>query len=96
MDFINAVSEFLADKQFAVPLSTVVLFMILNTLCLLLGHHRLGLLISYCFVMYWGFIVKFDYFVDSLGRTTSGLTIYMLAGMAMFATVIAALFMERK
>jgi hypothetical protein len=76
-------SAFLADKTLSIPLGQVLLFTLLMTLCMLFGRHKLGLLISYSFVFFWGFVFNRSYFVDLLGNTSSGLYIYSLSGLVM-------------
>ncbi|MFQ5715483.1 MAG: hypothetical protein ACE5GQ_00110 [Nitrospinales bacterium] len=73
--------NFLADNSLNVPLGQVLLFVLLIAICFFLGRHKLGLLISYAFVFYWGFIFNRAYFVDVLGETTFGLYIYVFCGL---------------
>ena len=71
-----------------------ILFTLLMTLCMLFGRHKLGLLISYAFVFFWGFIFNRSYFIDMLGNTTMGLYTYALFGFSM--VVLATLGMLQK
>ena len=70
--FQGPISAFLADKTLSIPLGQVLLFTLLMTLCMLFGRHKLGLLISYSFFFFWGFIFNRSYFVDLLGNTARG------------------------
>lgn len=72
MELTNGFIEFFSDKEFAIPLGQVVIFVIINSFCLLFGKYKMGLLISYCFVMYWGFIFNQSYFINILGKTSWG------------------------
>jgi len=92
--FQDPLSTFLADKTLSIPLGQVLLFTLSMTLCMLFGRHKLGLLISYSFVFFWGFVFNRSYFVDLLGNTSSGLYIYGLSGLVM--AVLAVIGMLNK
>ena len=62
------------------------------TLCMLFGRHKLGLMISYSFVFFWGFIFNRSYFVDLLGNTSGGLYSYALFGLLMAVLAIVGMF----
>ncbi len=96
MEFISSILNFLSDKELSIPLGQVIIFVIINSFCLLLGKHKLGLLISYCFVMYWGFIFNHTYFINILGKTTWGLSIYILSGVAMFILAVIGFFQDNR
>jgi len=86
--------QFFSGKEFSVPLWEVGFLVVVNSLCLLLGKHKLGLIVSYFFVFYWGFIINRGYFVDVLGNMTVGLYIYGICGIAMAVVVIVGLFVR--
>ncbi len=94
MDIIIAFLEFINDKDLSIPVGEVIIFVVINSLCLLSGRFKLGLLISYCFVFYWGFLFNKDFFVDILGNTTLGLYIYALSGFAMVIVALIGFFVE--
>ncbi len=96
MKVLYSIWEFLNDKNFSVPLGQLVVFVVINSFCLLFGRYKLGLLLTYCFVFYWGFLFNKDYFVDMLGNTTWGLYIYAISGIAMSVTAIVGFFQESK
>lgn len=96
MNVLYSIWEFLNDKNFSVPLGQLVVFVVINSFCLLFGKYKLGLLLTYCFVFYWGFLFNKDYFVDMLGNTTWGLYIYAISGIAMSVTAIVGFFQESK
>ena len=91
-EFRDSLTSFLADTSLSVPLSQVLLFTSLMTLCLLFGRHKLGLLVSYSFVFYWGFIFNRSYFIDLFGNTTIGLYTYTGFGFCMAVLAIIGMF----
>ena len=88
MPYFNDILEFLNQKEFTIPLSQVALLIAINSFCLLLGKHKLGLLVSYAFVFYWGFIFNRVFFVSALGETTLGLYIYAIMGLSMIIVTL--------
>ena len=93
-NFQDPITAFLTDKSMSVPLGQVLLFALLLTLCMLFGRHKLGLLVSYAFVFFWGFIFNRNYFIDLLGNTSIGLYTYTLFGF--FMAVLAVIGMFKK
>lgn len=57
--------EIITSTQLAVPTFQLVLLLLLSTLALLIGRLRLALLITYCFILYWGYILNMDLFIGS-------------------------------
>ena len=93
------ISEFYklcAEYEFAIPLLQVVLFITVNSFCLLYGKFRLGLLVSYGFVFYWGYIFNLDFFVKILGASKWGLVFYGASGLLMFIVAIIGLIANRE
>jgi hypothetical protein len=95
MDFLKAVYGFLSDTTFAVPLAQVSLFVAIIAFCLLLGRHRLGLVITLCFVFFWSFVLNFKFFVHLLGDVKWGLQLYAFTALMMFALIVLGLFVQR-
>ncbi|QPJ64723.1 MAG: hypothetical protein G3M78_04690 [Candidatus Nitrohelix vancouverensis] len=91
IDFRDPLTAFLADKTMSVPMGQALIFVILICLCMLFMRFRLGLLISYMFVYYWGFVFNRSYFVDILGDTTTGLYLYTFSGFIMLALAAVGL-----
>jgi hypothetical protein len=94
LTFNNPFSAFLADKTLSVPLSQVMLFALIITLCMLFGRHKMGLLVSYAFVFYWGFIFNRPHFIDMLGNNTTGLYVYTIFGFSMAVLAIIGMFQK--
>ncbi len=92
--FQDPFTAFLADKSLTVPLSQVMLFALIMTLCMLFGRHKMGLLIAYAFVFYWGFIFNRSYFIDLLGNSTMGLYGYTIFGFGMAVLAIVGMFQK--
>ncbi|MBI4383829.1 MAG: hypothetical protein HY579_07320 [Nitrospinae bacterium] len=82
MDLINKLSDYFSNAEFNVPVSQVMTLVVINSLCLFLGKNKLGLLVSYCFVVYWGFVFNRSNFVTALGQTDFGLYVYAFLGIS--------------
>ncbi|QPJ66487.1 MAG: hypothetical protein G3M78_14205 [Candidatus Nitrohelix vancouverensis] len=87
-------SSFLNSSEFSIPLGQVILFVVVSSICLMLGRHKLGLLVSFCFAFYWGFVFNRETLVDMLGHST-GLYIYAFCGLAMIGLALISFSQER-
>jgi hypothetical protein len=86
------INELFSNGQLFIPAWQVIFFIFLNSFCLLFGKFKLGLLISYCFVFYWGFIFNNAYFLDMFGNTTWGMFIYLFSGAFMLLMAVIGFF----
>jgi hypothetical protein len=96
MDSFKPILEFMTDQTFSIPLGEFLLFIVLNSIFILLGRHKMGLLVTYIFVLYWGYVFNASYFMDMLGNTTWGMPIYIFSGVAMVILVILGFFLGSK
>ena len=94
MEFIGDFINFLAEFKVTIPLTQLFMFILLNSLCMLLAKYKLGLLISYCFVIYWAFIINMSLFVDKIGGSTLSLPIFAGTGLILLVFIIIGLFQE--
>jgi len=65
--------DFLSTNEFSIPLGQIVAYVFFNTICFFLRRYKLGLMISFAFVFYWGFLHASANFVDEMGKPTLGL-----------------------
>lgn len=94
METIATLYDFITDKTISVPLGELIIFITFISFFLLYGNHRMGLITTFCFVLYWGFIINFNYFVSILGETSIGMPIYVLSGVSMVILIIVGFFLE--
>ena len=92
IELISGFTELFSDQYFTIPAMQVVFFMLVNSLCLLFGRFKLGLLVSYCFAFYWGLVFNGSLFVDLWGNTTDGFTVYLVSGLAMLVIAVVGFF----
>lgn len=96
MEILNAISSFFSGKEFAIPLWEIIVFVIIISFCLLFGRNRLGLIISYSFVFYWGFVANVTNFSEMLSHTGWGMPLYVFSGFLMFIVAITCFFVESR
>ncbi len=96
MESVISLLRFLSGKDFSVPLWEVILLVLINSICLLLGRHRLGLIVSYLFVFYWGFIFNSTYFVNMMDYFAWGLYIYVISGVVMAIIFLISFFVKTR
>ncbi len=85
-----------AGHGLSIPLWEVMLLVLINSICLLLGKHKTGLLMTYLFVFYWGFVFNRSFFTDLMGHFTWGLLLYSVLGAGMIIIIIVSFFVESK
>jgi hypothetical protein len=86
--------EFFGDKDFSLPIWEITILIILVSACLILGKHKVGLILAYIGLFYWGFIFNRAYIVDLLGGATWAVYVYSAAGVVMAIMAILALFIK--
>jgi len=85
---MERIFAFFSDSNLIIPLAQVTAYMFICAFCFLFRKHKLGLIISYCFVFYWGFIFGGEYFVNQQGENLMELYVYFACGLT---TAILAL-----
>ncbi len=80
---------FLLETELAIPLGQMILFIFALTLCFLTSKTKLGLIVTYCLVFYWGFVYNLSQFVTLLGEASTGFLVYLACGflIALFALI---------
>ena len=68
--------------------------MFLSTFCFLFNKDKLGLIISFVFVFYWGFLHSSSGFIDMVGNLNHGLFLYVLSGFLVITLALVGFFME--
>ena len=87
-------AEFFGDKDFSLPIWEITVLIIFVSVCLILGKHKVGLIIAYVCLFYWGFILNRAYIVDLLGGATWAVYVYSAAGVVMAILAILGLFIK--
>jgi hypothetical protein len=96
MDQLNKLHSFLLGENLSIPLWEVLVFITINSICLLFGRNKSGLIISYCFAFYWGFIFNVKHFINVAGQSTWGMTVYVLSGVIMVCVIFTGFFVESR
>ncbi len=56
--------NFLFEMEFCAPVYQIALLLVLSTTFLLLGKAKIGLLVSYVFILYWGYVLDREYLLE--------------------------------
>lgn len=96
MESLHTVFNLIASQEFAVPLWEIIAYIMITSLCLLFGKHRLGLIIAYSFVFYWGFISKLEEFFSINAQYNWELPLYVFSGFLMFVVALVSFFVQAK
>jgi Na+/melibiose symporter-like transporter len=74
METLRYFAALIAGKQIALSLAEFVCFVLFISLCLLFQRHRLGLFITYCFVIILGICHEWQLFCRYIEQHPSGIT----------------------
>jgi hypothetical protein len=88
--------EFFQANELAIPLTQMLVLLTLSTVCLFLRRIKLGLLINYLFVLYWGFLSNQNFLAS---HTSNGVLVpvtYFAVGMALVVIAVISFFSEGK
>ncbi len=77
-----------------IPLFEIMLLMLLTTFTLLFGRLKLGLLINYCFTIYWGYILNMDIFTEKGGVLNSFTYMYLGFGFVLLLLTILGFYTQ--
>jgi O-antigen ligase len=81
---------------FWLPLGGVLIFLLVISICVLLGRYKAGVLLTYCCVFYLGFVSNRDRFVDLLSNTGGGMMVYIMTAVMMVVVFTIGFFLPHK
>ena len=87
--------NFSATTEFTIPIVQIIFFMFFSTFCFLLRKYKLGLMISFLFVFYWGFIHSSSSFVDMMGSPNLGFFVYLFFGVLIITLALVGFLQEK-
>ncbi len=87
--------NFSATTEFTIPIVQIIFYMFLNTFCFFFRKYKLGLMISFAFVFYWGFIHSSSSFVDMMGSLTLGFFVYLFSGFLIITLALVGFLQEK-
>lgn len=84
----------LGKVSLVIPAWQMGLFVGLVGLFMLQGRIQLGLIATYLFVLYWGFILSWPSFIVAAGGNLSALTLYIVCGLTITFLAVLAFFCQ--
>ena len=87
--------NFSANTEFTIPVVQIIFYMFFSTLCFLIRKYKLGLMISFTFVFYWGFLHSSSSFVDMIGNLTLGYYLYLFSGFLIISLALVGFLQEK-
>ena len=78
--------------ELVIPAWQMVFYLIVISLCMLSTRYRLGLIITYCFSLYWGFFLYWGDIVGSFSRYPEAVMLYIVSGLLLVILMIIACF----
>ena len=92
MEDTNLLMAFLTTKTLSIPVGQIILFTVVISICMLMDKLKLGLISTYAFVFYWGFVFNREFFIDAAGNTSWGLFAYAFFGLSLAVMALVAFF----
>ena len=92
MEETNQILAFLTEKTISIPVGQMILFTVVISISMLTDKLKLGLLATYAFVFYWGFVFNREFFIDAAGNTSWGLFAYAFFGLSLAVMALVAFF----
>ena len=90
MEEANQVLEFLTTKNISIPVVQMVLFIVVISISMLANKIKFGLIATYAFVFYWGFVFNREFFILAAGDTSWGLYAYAFFGFGLAVMALVA------
>lgn len=87
--------NFSANTEFTIPVVQIVCYMFISTLCFLIRKYKLGLIVSFTFVFYWGFLHSSSSFVNMIGNLTMGYYLYLFSGFLIITLALVGFLQEK-
>ena len=87
--------NFTATTEFTIPIVQIIFYMFSSTICFPFRKYKLGLMISFAFVFYWGFMHSSSSFIDMAGNVTLGFYAYLFSGF-LIITMASVGFLQEK
>lgn len=88
--------SFLTSTTLSVSLFEIIILTALGILLLLIGKHKIGLIVTILFVFYWVYISNRPQFLELIGNSTGYIALYILfAVVLLFAAAISFLIESR-
>ena len=92
MDLIALQS--LGDVSLAIPAWQMAMFVGIMSVFVLLGRLQLCILVTYVFVLYWGFLVYAPSFIGVAGDNILAFMVYVFCGLAIVVLAIVTFFVQ--
>jgi len=87
--------NFSANTEFTIPVVQIICYMFISTLSFLIRKYKLGLIVSFTFVFYWGFLHSSSSFVDMIGDLTIGYYLYLFSGFLVITLALVGFLQEK-
>ncbi len=92
METTNQVLAFLTTTTLSIPVGQMILFTVVISISMLTNKLKLGLISTYAFVFYWGFVFNREFFINAAGETSMGMFAYAFFGLGLAVMALVAFF----
>ena len=92
--WLSRTHQLVSEQSLPIPLGQSLITFILISICLILGRFKLGFLICYGFIFFWGFVGNRLFFLDLLGGSGMGMLFYVFTALFMSLAMLFGFFHE--
>ena len=85
----------LGGVSLAIPAWQMAMFVGIMSVFLLFGRLQLCIVVTYVFVLYWGFLAYAPNFISAAGDNTLAFVVYIFCGLAIVVLAITAFFVKK-
>ncbi len=80
--------------ELVIPAWQMAFYIVVISLCMFNTRYKLGLIITYCFCLYWCFFLYWGDVVGSFSKYPGAVTLYIVSGLLLVILMIIACFRE--
>ncbi len=82
----------LGEIDLSIPAWQMAFFVGMLSILMLFGRIQLALVVTYLFVLYWGFVLYWPHFISVAGEDLMALALYLFSGLAVAFLALLAFF----
>ena len=82
--------EKIHSYQMVIPAWQMIFYVVIISFCLVSTSYKVGLIITYSFSLYWGFVLYWEEVVGSFSRYPGAVMLYVASGLMLVILMVIA------
>jgi len=96
MEMTNSLSQLYSGGTLSLPLEQFVILIGISFFCLINGRHKMGFLLSYFFIYYWGIIMNRSYWLGLFEGSWAGMVFMIAVGLSFAMAGLLGVFQKER